>query len=282
MQNVFGRFQSQQDIVVNNGIGSLSVCGNEIPDGTTPLVSHEPCVFTFPQWSAAGTINSASYRAGASPGMMLTILGANLATGSEGASSLPLPQQMQGVGVMVNGVPAPLYYVSPRQLNLEIPDETATGEATLVITAAGQSTAHTVNLTAVAPGLFSADSSGVGAAAARAIIVAPDGVRTMFPVAVCKGPSQCATVPIPAPPATSRLFLELYATGIRHATSLAEVSISLGVTAAAVTYAGPQSQFPGLDQIDVLVPAGLSGAGEVEVIATLGGISSNPVRVRFE
>jgi uncharacterized protein (TIGR03437 family) len=49
-----------------------------------------------------------------------------------------------------------------------------------------------------------------------------------------------------------------------------------------VTYAGPQPQFPGLDQVDVLLPASLKGAGQVRVSITADGVVSNDVALMFQ
>ncbi len=62
---------------------------------------------------------------------------------------------MAGVGAAVNGVAAPLYYVSPGQLNLQIPYETAVnGTATLQINNNGQAASQTFPVATAAPGVF--------------------------------------------------------------------------------------------------------------------------------
>lgn len=58
-------------------------------------------------------------------------------------------------------------------------------------------------------------------------------------------------------------YLILYGTGIRNRSSLANVTASINGTAVQVTYAGPQSQYPGLDQVNVIVPPGTSLTGTV-------------------
>jgi uncharacterized protein (TIGR03437 family) len=71
--------------------------------------------------------------------MALAVFGSQLAPSVAGASSVPLPVSMAGVGAAVNGVAAPLYYVFPGQLNLQIPYETAVnGTATLQSTTTGR------------------------------------------------------------------------------------------------------------------------------------------------
>jgi uncharacterized protein (TIGR03437 family) len=48
---------------------------------------------------------------------------------------------------------------------------------------------------------------------------------------------------------------------------------------APVKYAGAQGSFPGLDQVNVLLPASLAGKGTVEVQLTAGGVAANPVQI---
>jgi uncharacterized protein (TIGR03437 family) len=59
------------------------------------------------------------------------------------------------------------------------------------------------------------------------------------------------------------------------------VSVTIGGEPVEVLYVGPQGQFPGLDQINVRVPARLAGRGNVEVRLSVEGRMANPVTVRF-
>ncbi len=77
--------------------------------------------------SIAAMVNGASLASGFAPGEIMTVFGSQLAVSASIASSVPLPVSMAGVAATVNGVAAPLYYVSPSQMNLQIPYETAAG-----------------------------------------------------------------------------------------------------------------------------------------------------------
>jgi uncharacterized protein (TIGR03437 family) len=48
-----------------------------------------------------------------------------------------------------------------------------------------------------------------------------------------------------------------------------------------VQYAGPQSQYPGLDQVNVELPPSLAGAGQVNVTVTIDGVAANTVAIVF-
>jgi uncharacterized protein (TIGR03437 family) len=74
----------------------------------------------------------------------------------------------------------------------------------------------------------------------------------------------------------------LYGTGIRNNTGLSSVAVTIGGIVAPVLYAGPQNQYPGLDQINVQIPPGLAGKGEVDVVVLVNGKTANTVRVAFK
>ena len=76
---------------------------------------------------------------------------------------------------------------------------------------------------------------------------------------------------------TDRVYLILYATGLRQRSSPATVRI--GGIEAEVTYAGAQGEFPGLDQINVLIPRALSGRGGVDVALSVDNRSANTVSI---
>jgi uncharacterized protein (TIGR03437 family) len=124
-----------------------------------------------------GVVNAASYAVtttvlipqrpeGLSPGSIASIFGANLAYSTETASTIPLPTQLAGTSVTVHGFPAPLFYVSPSQINFQMPwrytgltESQATG--VVVTTAAGSSDLYPLNLEG-GEGIFTMDSSGCG------------------------------------------------------------------------------------------------------------------------
>ena len=80
--------------------------------------------------------------------------GTNLANSIQLAGALPLPLNMAGASATVNGVAAPLYYVSPQQLNIQIPYETATGTALLAVSNNGQVASYSFPVSISAPGIY--------------------------------------------------------------------------------------------------------------------------------
>ena len=103
--------------------------------------------------------NAASYRIGdvVAPGEIVTLIGQELAPAAQTATSGSLPRMMQGVSVSIGGVAAPLFYVSPEQINFQLPVEIPLGSGSLVVNRGTQMSAvRTVGIVASAPGLFAA------------------------------------------------------------------------------------------------------------------------------
>src|ERR1035438_7646950 len=81
--------------------------------------------------------NAADYTATLAPGAIAAVFGTNLAPSDLYPSGLPLPTILNTVQVMVDGKAAPLFYVSPTQINFQVPYETAVGQASLSVISAG-------------------------------------------------------------------------------------------------------------------------------------------------
>ena len=106
--------------------------------------------------------NAASYHLSdtVSPGEAITIFGLELAPAAQPAGSYPLPPKLGGVSVTVGGITAPLYYVSPGQVNFQVPYGVPLGSAALVVTNGSQSGQRTLNVVAGAPGIFTSTGDG--------------------------------------------------------------------------------------------------------------------------
>lgn len=243
--------------------------------GRIYLLSFEP---------AATTLSSASFgRPPLAPGSIVTTFAGSLAE-SFLTAGLPLPTELGGVSVTVtdaNGVnrQAQLLFVSPLQANWLIPDGTAPGPA--VITARnpdGVQARDTVDIEAVAPALFSITATGSGLAAAYVVHVAQNGGQSTESVFNCSAGS-CAPNPV-GWPAGGQLYLVIFGTGFQRRSGPATAQI--GNQSVPASYAGAQGTFAGLDQLNVLVPESLRGAGLVDVSATVDGVSTNTVQVQFQ
>ncbi len=240
-------------------------------------------------YQAATTVNGASFatQQPVAAEAIVSVFGANLATREQGATQLPLPTELAGTSVKVRdslGIErlAPLFYVGKLQVNYQIPAGTAAGYATVTITNGnGEIFTSAMNVTGVTPGLFAANQTGSGAAAASLLFVTGANRRTENNV-MCNAQGQnCVARQIDLNSA-AEVYLELYGTGIRNNTGLANVTVTVGGVAVPVLYANKQPEFIGLDQVNVQLPRSLAGRGEVEVVLTVDGKASNTVRVYIQ
>ncbi|MBZ5582200.1 MAG: hypothetical protein LAQ30_08355 [Acidobacteriia bacterium] len=233
----------------------------------------------------SGTLDSA----GIAPESLITAFATvpNLTDHFERTSQIPFPTTLAGVAVQVTDAAgmaraAGILFVSPGQVNFLMPAGVVPGQATVVVS--GMSNVKiqgTTNVQAIAPALFSTagdgDDAGIAAAVAIQDVIAT-GAQSVIPVFDCDPSGSCMAVPLQLGVDTP-LYLELFGTGIRGRANLSDVSVTIGGQPVPVLYAGPQSQFPGLDQVNVPVLLTLRGAGMVNVIVTVAGQASNPVRV---
>ena len=121
-----------------------------------------------------GVVNAANYAPitnPIAPGEIITLFGSGFAGGTANATSLPLPTTLGGVQVMINGQAAPLFYVTPAQIALQVPQAITLANvpyATVqVVNNNATSNAVTVYTNYTAPGVFSAGGNGIGPAAAE-------------------------------------------------------------------------------------------------------------------
>ncbi len=232
-------------------------------------------------------VSSANYRGpDLAAESIATAFGSSMASTTQTASSTPLPTEMAGTRVFVRdniGVErmAPLFFISPTQINYQIPQGTQPGSASITIfNGSGLSSTDSINIVNVAPGLFSANANGAGAAAAIALRVKADGEQIYEPVVVYDPDlKQFVPVPIDMGEPTDQIFLALFGTGFRSLSDISAVTAIVGGTNAEVTYAGPQGMLVGVDQINLRLPNNLSGKGLVDIDLTIDGIKANIVTI---
>ncbi len=255
-----------------------------------PFNSAELFDFGLPQ--AAGSVTSVSAASFSLTGLaseaIAASFGTKLALATHSVTGDPLPSVLAGTSVKVKdsaGIErfAPLFFVSPTQVNYQIPLGTAAGAATITITS-GDGTVSTglAIIKAVAPSLFAANGNGQGVAAAFAVRIKADGSQQVEPIAQFDAAQKkFVTRPLDLGPETDRVFLILSGTGIRHRSSLSAVIATIGGAYAEVSYAGAQGDFTGLDQINVRVPRSLAGRGEIDVLLTVEAQMANAVQVNI-
>jgi uncharacterized protein (TIGR03437 family) len=213
--------------------------------------------------------------------------GEGLATSTEAAVTVPLPTSLAGTTVRVRdsaGVErlAPLFFVSSSQVNYQVPPGTAAGPATLIINSGdGTVSTGTMQIARVMPGLFAANSNGMGVAAALALRVKADGSQLYELVSTYDGAQQrFVPLPLSLGPEGEQVYLILFGTGVRNSSSLANVQTRVGGTEVPVAFVGAVEGLVGLDQLNLgPLPRSLAGRGEVTVAVQVDGQAANVVTV---
>ena len=229
------------------------------------------------------SLSAASYAVNGplAPNLIVSAYGKGLAD-SNATAALPLPTTLADVGVIVKDAAgstraAQLYFISPNQINYVVPDQTSIGTATVTMTKSGQTVGSgAIQVVATAPGIFAANGNGQGAASALAVKYP---AQIWQSTAACTAAGSCVTVPFDVGTADTPVYLELFCTGIRGTKS--SLAATIGGTAVAATW-GVQSQYPGMDQVNILVPTSLAGRGEVDVVLIVDGTAANTVRVNIK
>ena len=237
------------------------------------------------------SISAANYdpTLGAAPEVILAGFGPDLAPRVAQADRLPLPTSLGGVSIRVTDSRgearlAPLFFVSPTQINYTVPRETALGTALVEViadlvglgppgTGTGPRVAARgrVSVQNVWPGFFTADSSGTGKPSANVLRVKPDNRRIWEPV---------DAIDLTRP--GDRVFLVLYGTGWRGNSGTGGVLITIGGEPVTAAYAGAQSSFAGLDQMNVELPPSLAGRGTLKLVVGVNGWRANAVELTFK
>ncbi|MEP7342172.1 MAG: FG-GAP-like repeat-containing protein [Acidobacteriota bacterium] len=244
--------------------------------------------------AALASVSAASFDGETlAPDSIIAAFGSGLASTTQVADTLPLPTSLAGVSVKVKDATgaellAPLYFVSPTQINYLIPTNAAPGAATVtVISGNAAVAAGLVQIAPVAPALFTANASGRGVATGLALRVKADGTQSYEPISTFDpAQSQVVALPIDLGPdagaASDQVFLILFGTGLRHRSTLSTVSARIGGTDAPVLYAGAQGSLVGLDQVNLSLPRSLVGRGELDVVLTVEGKRANVVKVKIK
>ena len=213
--------------------------------------------------SPNGIVNAAGFQTPVAPGSVIAIFGSNLAAGSSAAPSIPLPTTLGGVSALVNGsLHVPLFYVSPSQINAQLPYETPLGSATLTVN--GSAPAQ-FTVAASAPGIVVYGTNRAVAVNQDYSLNAPDhpaqpggwvtvymsGQGAVNPAVASGAASPSSPVAVPVLPVTA----------------------TIGGQAAEVLFAGLTPGGVGLFQVNLRVPT--LAAGDYPLIVTVGQARSN-------
>jgi uncharacterized protein (TIGR03437 family) len=270
-----------------NTRGSAGGLSDPIP------VSTGPTIYPNGLENAAGPVSvtndspTNSFAVGLAPGTFTALFGSQLASATTVATA-PFPVSLGGVKVLVNGTPAPVYFVFTSQIDFVMPWETSGTQASIqVVTSAGASNTVTAAIQ-IAPQIFTTNQQGSGQGAAliagTSTIVAPSGA---FPG---------------SRPAAKGEYISIYTTGLGAVTNqpgdgapatglsptaaepaaligCAGASGSIGLCSAPVQFSGLAPGFVGLYQVNVQIPSNALSGNQVPLQLSLTGAAGRPSNI---
>ena len=203
-------------------------------------------------------------------GSIASIFGTRLANSAAPTTRSDLDFQLNGVSVTITGIAAKLFFVSPGQINFLVPEGFAAGDnVDFIVNNNGVLSAGKFKLQNAAPGIFTTTSDGKGAGSIGCQIVEKDANGVVLGTSYPNPPCKVSTTLIDS-------YLLIYGTGFKFADAASVVVTVIAADATTkdytVVYAGPQNFFPGLDQINLLLPTDFpKGTLNVKVKATTSG-----------
>ncbi|HMV85973.1 MAG TPA: BACON domain-containing carbohydrate-binding protein [Blastocatellia bacterium] len=235
-------------------------------------------------------VSAASFsNAALAPESIVALFGVNLATGTAGASSVPLPTVLLGTRVRVtdsNSVErdAQLFFVAPTQINYLVPAGSSDGVATVSVSVNGNVVGTgRMTIARTAPGLLSANASGQGVALGLSIRALANGQQRIELLAVQDALQRYVPLPIDLGVVGDEVFLSFYGTGFRGNSGLGNVKLTVGGVSVPVLYASVAPGFVGLDQLNAgPLPRSLAGRGLVDVVLTVDGKVANTLQVSIK
>ncbi len=220
------------------------------------------------------TVSAASFTPGAvAAKAIVAAFGTDLTANTSTAGVLPLPTSLGSTTVKVidsRGIErlAPLFFVSPTQINYQIPAGSAEGPAAVVVTgSSGRISSGVTIIKATAPAVFTQNQNGEGAAAAI------DGLTS-------------AAAPFAATSANGMPnVIAVFASGLgEDATDMngdvsATVEALIDGISVSVLYAGRAPGFTGLNQLNIVLPVGVA-SGTHSLVVKRAGIAGRTVTIQ--
>jgi len=217
-----------------------------------------------------GVVDSAGYGYRVAPGSLASLFGTGLASGTASATTFPLPTALSGASVSVDGVLAPLLYVSATQINFQVPSSTAAGDISLVVNGpGGASAAFTFNVTAEAPAFYQYGTNHAlaqnqdGSLNGDSSPAAAGSVITAYLTG--QGPVSNAVTDGTAAPDSPLSYAS------------ATAAATIGPATATINFLGLAPGFAGFAQANIQIPA--LPTGDYPLVITVGGLVSASVVV---
>lgn len=203
-------------------------------------------------------VNSASFDPAGpiAPGSFATILGQNLC-GQTAAAQLDsngnYPTALGNCSVVINGSAAMMQYAAPGQINFVVPENMGTGAANVIVNSGTQVLTTSMTIGPAGPGMFALNGMGMGNGAML--------LSTTWQM----GPFSTTTNGQPTP-------VSMFVTGMDLSV---KPVVTVGGVPVDVMFYGSAPGYPGLQQINVMLPANMAGVGRIPAMITSDGQSSN-------
>ncbi len=252
------------------------------PSGTVTMSTPQNVIAlttSVPYMAPAGVSNAAGVTPSSTvgPGSLISITGQNLAPQTDLGPVNPLAQSIDGVTVTVNNYILPLLYVSPQQINAQVPFELPDGDYTLLVQPPGQpQVSATFTVARNSPGLFGQTlNSQTFAIALHAdgSVITPDspaqGGETISLLGTGFGPYATPVIDGFFPPAPPPALAD-------------SVSISLGNQSPTPTWSGAAPGYAGVTMTTFQVPPTLAGSGPVQLTVSVNSANSNTVMLPIQ
>jgi uncharacterized protein (TIGR03437 family) len=225
----------------------------------------------LPVVSANGVVNAASFASQVSPGALATVFGTNFALRNAGAKA-PLPLSLGGVSVSVNGQAAPILFVTPAQVNFQVPWETALGSSATVTVSVNGGASNSINVQVLgaAPGLFSLSSGHA--------VVQNSDYTLNDPGNPAKAGSTIIAYLTGSGPVSPAVADGAITPGDPLVSASSASSATVGSSPAHIAFAGLAPGFVGLVQVNVVVPSDLQ-TGDYPLAVTIGSETSNAATI---
>jgi uncharacterized protein (TIGR03437 family) len=221
----------------------------------------------------AKIVNAADLSSGIAPGGLITVFGSNLSPVNLATADIPLPTALADSCLTVNGLPVPILFVSPSQINAQMPFETVGNVAIILRTPGGSSNNFNLQVLPTAPSVF---HSGVA------------GPNTDVPTVFRNGNGELVT---DSDPIHKNDVLVIFLTGMGAtnpavptgmpapvsplAVALNKPTVTLGNTQLGLLYYGAAPGEVGVYQINVQVPSSVKAGLSVPLTITQGAFSSS-------
>ena len=229
----------------------------------------------------SGIVNGAGVtpQAVLAPGSVASVFGVNLASATAVGNSSPMAQTLGGVTARIGAQMLPLFFVSPAQINFQLPPGLPPGAQTLTVSAPGQPDVEQVfQVAADAPGIF---LSSVADGVTFGLVTHPDGslVTSAAPAQAGETLTLFGTGFGQTVPARPEGFA-VPALPVYFLTDPATVQVGGVSSALSSAYAWPGAV--GVDVLQFVVPAGLPSATNAPLTVTINGAVSNAVQLPIQ